>query len=112
MLTGEIRVEPGETLRLHYTVENTGETATELTFADGGRADCAVFDGDAELWRWSSGRLFTQAVEHDRIEPGGSREFTFEWEPTGPGEYVARGELRAEAVDCPAEATFSVESLT
>jgi len=111
MLTGEISVEAGSTVAIHYTVENTGEDAVELTFRDGGHADCVVFDGDDEVWRWSEGRMFTMAMAHETVAPGDSLDFEFEWTPTAAGEYTVRGELRADETDCPAERRVTVESV-
>ncbi|MFD1512079.1 BsuPI-related putative proteinase inhibitor [Halomarina rubra] len=109
MLTGELAVETGDSVRFHYTVENTGEEAVELTFRDGGHADCAVFDGEEEVWRWSAGRMFTQAIGHETLAPGDTSEFGFEWDAPAPGEYTARAELRAQEEACECETTFSVE---
>lgn len=108
MLSGELAVETGDTVRFVFAVENTGEKPARLTFRDGGHADCVVFDGDEEVWRWSEGRLFTQAIEHDTLEPGDTRRYGFEWESPASGEYTARAELRAED-DCTAETTVAVE---
>ncbi|MFC5970398.1 BsuPI-related putative proteinase inhibitor [Halomarina salina] len=108
MLTGELAVETDGTVRFVFEVENTGEDPEEVTFRNGGHADCAVYDGDDEVWRWSVGQMFTQAIEHETVEPGETLRYGFEWEPPEPGEYTARAELRPEG-DCTAETTFSVE---
>lgn len=109
MLTGALAVETGGTVRFRYTVENTGEDPVELTFRDGGQADCAVFEDDEEVWRWSAGRMFTQAIAHETLAPGDTREFGFEWETTDTGTYTARAELRAQEETCVTETSFSVE---
>ncbi|MWG35853.1 BsuPI-related putative proteinase inhibitor [Halomarina oriensis] len=111
MLSGELSVETGGSVDVRYTVENTGEESVELTFRDGGHADCVVLDGDSEVWRWSEGRMFTMAMGHETVAPGDSLAFEFEWTPSTTGEYTVRGELRADEEDCRAERTISVESV-
>ena len=108
MISGDLTVETDDTVRFVFVVENTGDDPAQLTFRDGGHADCAVYDGDEEVWRWSAGRMFTQAIEHQTVEPGETLQFGFEWDVPEPGEYTARAELRAES-DCTAETTFAAE---
>lgn len=108
MLASELAVETGDTVRFVFAVENRGDEPAQLTFRDGGHADCAVFDGDEEVWRWSAGRMFTQAIERETVAPGDTLRYGFEWEPPEPGEYTVCAELRADG-DCTAESTFAVE---
>lgn len=120
-----------------HTVENADDEPVEITFRSGKHADVAVYDASdpeglprralskdesgaetqsgtphddddpEEVWRWSDGRLFTQALESRTLDPGETATFTFTWEGAEPGEYVGVATLDADA-DCLASAEFSV----
>jgi hypothetical protein len=112
VLVSDLSAETDGSVRFHYGVENAGEEPRQLTFRDGGHADCVVLDGDGdERWRWSADRMFTQAIERETLAPGDRREFEFEWETPVAGEFTARAVLRAVDADCAAETTFSVEAV-
>jgi hypothetical protein len=120
-----------------YAVENVGEEPGELTFRSGMKADVAVYDASdpeglprralskdepgaevrsgtphddedpEEVWRWSDGRMFTQALESRTLDAGETETFTFVWEGPEPGEYVGVATLDAD-VDYLANTEFSV----
>ena len=120
-----------------YTVENVGDGPTELNFRSGKHADVAVYDASdpegvprralsndesgaevrsgtpnddpdpEEVWRWSDGRMFTQALESRTLDAGETTMFTFTWEGSDSGEYVGVATLATEA-DCLASTEFSV----
>ncbi len=108
-LEGSLTVTVGATVTFSLTVTNTSDAPTTITFPDGRQVDVAVFadDGDDPIWRWSEGRMFTQAVEHLELEPGGSRSWTREWIDPSPGHLRAVAELVAEC-HLTAAATFHV----
>jgi hypothetical protein len=95
-------------VQFSLAVENAGDDPVTLSFRSGMRADFAVRDGDEELWRWSEGRMFTQALGSETIEPGGRRSFGATWAEPEPGGYTAVGELAADDHDATAETEFSV----
>jgi len=84
------------TFRLAVT--NAGSTPVELTFRDGRRADVVVYDAttDDECWRWSDGKLFTQAIERVTLAPSDRFEREYVWSDPSPGEYVAVAGLTAD----------------
>jgi hypothetical protein len=92
-----------------FHVTNAGDSAVELTFTSGQTADIVIYEeGDDEaIWRWSDGRMFTQAMETMELEPGAQFHKTYTWKTPRPGEYRARGTLEADH-DADAETTFSV----
>ena len=51
-------------------VTNTGQTPVDLTFSDGQRGDIILDQGDADLYTWSTGKVFTQEVLTVSLEPG------------------------------------------
>ena len=120
-----------------FEVENTSEQPIELSFQSGKKADVAVYDSTdweglprralssegatpetrtgkpddeddpEEVWRWSDGRAFTQALESTTIAPGETETFSLTWDGPEPGEYQAVATLETD-VDCLATTAFSV----
>ena len=86
---------PGEPVRFTLTVTNTGATPATVMRSSGQRYDFIVRSSDGgEVWRWSRGRFFTQALEEDTIAPGRSLTFVETWDqrdndgrPVPPGAY-------------------------
>lgn len=83
-----------------FRVENVGETAVDLRFRTGKVADVEVYEAHGEggnpVWRWSDGRMFTQAIQEHSLDSGAAVEEEFTWSDPPSGEYVARGILAAE----------------
>lgn len=98
----------GETLELRLAVENGSTESVEMTFRDGQRAEFVAHDGDTEVWRWSDGRMFTQAITTTRLEPGEQTAFEAGWRDPPAGEYTLQGRVTADGVDASAETTVSV----
>lgn len=109
-LRGSLAVDVNETVTFTFTVENTGESGVDLQFRSGKRADVVVVDADTDetVWRWSEGRMFTQALTQDTLPAGESRTIDLEWPDPAPGEYVAETELTATP-GVTASASFTVE---
>jgi hypothetical protein len=100
-----------------FTVENAGDDPVELTFPNGMTADVAVFEaagGDAEdpaddaVWRWSDGRMFTQALRTETLGPGESLAEELAWSDPSPGTYTAEATLAAADVDADERTAFEV----
>ena len=99
----------GEEGKLRFTVVNASDEAVELTFRDSGRADFAVYtEADAEIWRWSDGRMFMQVIQYSDLQPGQEATFTESWPDPVPGDYTAEATLRAVDHDVGARTPFSV----
>lgn len=59
------------TVRFALQVKNIGGKHVELTFPNGQAYDFAVLDpAGREVWRWSSGRMFTQGVQNRLLGTG------------------------------------------
>jgi hypothetical protein len=109
MLDSSLEVTVGNGVTVRFTVSNGTGGPVELTFRDGCRADFAVRDeGGEEVWRWSEGRMFAQAIDHARLEPGEEAVFEEEWPDPEPGDYTAEARLRVTEHDVRAETPFSV----
>ena len=128
MLTSTLSVAPVEEgFEFTLTVTNDGDDPVELSFrsgqrfdfvveriddTDGGRTDGEDGEEDGEVvWRYSDGRMFTQALGRESLEPGESRTYEATWEDPTAGEYEVRGTVTAENVDAEASMTVSVPSV-
>lgn len=78
---------------LHLT--NTSESPLELTFPTSQRYDFVVTDPEGgEVWRWSDGMSFLQAISTATLDPGETWDMEAIWEPGEvTGELVATGVL-------------------
>lgn len=124
-------------VEFEFAVENAGDESVDLNFRSGRKADVAVYDAsdpeglprralskddpgaetrsgtphdDEEpesVWRWSDGRMFTQALESRTLDAGETATYTFTWDGPESGEYVGVATLDADA-DCVSSAEFSV----
>ena len=94
-------------VEFEFTVNNTGDGPVELQFRSGKVADVAVLDDGEEVWRWSAGRMFTQALQSRTLAPGESVSHQFTWDDPQSGTYTARGTLEADK-DARATTTVTV----
>jgi hypothetical protein len=104
--TLEARVEEPRThehtaaaVRLALHVTNTDDGAVELRFPNGQLCDFAVLDASGhELWRWSTGRMFTQTLQTRRLDAHEALTLAAAWAPEGrTGRFTAVATLRTSA---------------
>ena len=89
----------GESITLRLEVTNRTSSIEVLTFPTGQLFDFAVSDvSNAEVWRWSHGRVFTTVLTPLEFAPNEVRIFTVVWsqddnaaKPVDPGSYHAYG---------------------
>ena len=108
MLDASLEVTVGDGVAFSFTVVNGGDTPVELTFRNACRADFAVYDGDAEVWRYSDGRAFAQVLTEAELQPGESAAFEEVWPDPTPGDYTAEATLRVVDPDLSVRTPFSV----
>ncbi|PHQ38499.1 hypothetical protein DJ69_11245 [Halorubrum persicum] len=109
----------GDGIDLALTVRNVGDAPETLRFRTGQRADFAAYGSDEEgegggtagdpAWRYGTGRLFTQVLGSETLEPGEATAYEGTWEDPPSGEYRIVGEVTAEERDLSATATVAVE---
>lgn len=110
-VTHELRVstEPGA---VSFALKLTNETSRrlELNFPDGYTHDVTVLDAAGRtVWRWSNGRLFTQAMRNKMLGANESYEVTERWNPEGrSGSFTAVVELRSSNFPVTERAGFSL----
>lgn len=87
--TLELSVSNTVDLRLHVT--NGTSKKIELTFPSGQTHDFYILDAAGrEVWRWSTGRMFTQSVQNKLIDAGGTVSYAESWNgPLPQGTYTA-----------------------
>jgi hypothetical protein len=100
----------GDTIAFLLQVTNTADTAVQLDFATGQSFDFAVFDDEEEIWRWSEGRMFTQALRAETIAPGETRTYRATWSPPPAlsGEYRVVGAMTARDHEVRQETRFRI----
>ena len=92
-LTSTLEVGVGDEVEFALTVENTDDDPVELTFRSCLKADFAVEADGEEIWRASDGKMFTQALQTETIQPGASATYPGRWSDPEPGTYTAVAEL-------------------
>jgi hypothetical protein len=87
----------GGNVRLVFHVTNRSDRAVEITFPSGQRYDFAVLDSAGrEVWRWSADRMFTQALQTQRLAPNETMSFDEQWNAGGrTGRHTAVAQLRS-----------------
>lgn len=110
-----VRVNGSEiTFALH--VVNDSKKGVELTFPTGQTHEFIVVDSiGREMWRWSEGRMFTQALRNKLLDRGESLELEVTMKrdkPLPAGRYLARAQLTSRNHPITREAEFTVTSST
>jgi len=97
-----------EPVKIAFAIENRSDRPVTYNFASGKQFDIWVVQNEKEVWRWSLGRAFTQALTSITLAPGERRTFDVEWnqkdtkgEQVPPGVYQIWGQLTAVS-DSPA----------
>lgn len=108
-LVSTLQVEPfADSVRFSLQVTNAAARPVALEFASGQSHDFVVSRDGAEVWRWASDRMFTQAIRADTLAPAETRTYTATWQPPAGtrGEFVARGFLTARGHEAEQQARF------
>ena len=107
--TMEVKLQ-GDSVRLLLHVTNTGDAPLEFTFPSSQRYDFVVRDeAGEEVWRWSDGMAFMQAISHATLSPGETWDFDVVWEPGNrTGRYEVVGRVTATEHDLQQSAAFEL----
>ncbi|HUO51580.1 MAG TPA: BsuPI-related putative proteinase inhibitor [Gemmatimonadaceae bacterium] len=81
----------GPRVELSLEITNLHDRAIELRFPTGQTHEFAVYDSTGkEVWRWSSGRLFTQTLQARRLGGRDRVDYSAQWDAAGrTGRYTA-----------------------
>lgn len=84
----DVRVEDG--VRFAFTVVNDGDRKLEVNFRDSRTHDVVVLDASGkEVWRWSAGRMFTQAMQNKVLRTDDALRYEESWDAPARGKYTA-----------------------
>ena len=112
LLSGVLDLELDDGLLFVFTDTNTGNDPVDLRFRDGQTVEFVILEDGTERWRWSDGRLFTQAIQSERLDSDESVVYEGTWSALEPGSYRARATLCAENHDCSAERIIELSGET
>lgn len=84
-------------LRFAFRITNGSKKHLELTFPNGQTHEFVVVDSiGREVWRWSTSRLFTQAVQNKLLGSGETLQYSEQWShPTRHGKYTVIATLNS-----------------
>lgn len=86
----------GDSVQFVLQVTNTTSETVDLEYRSGQSFDFVVLDETgSEVWRWSEGRMFTQALRHESLGPGETITHSALWsaEDRPAGAYAVVGTL-------------------
>ena len=97
-------------VRFSFDVTNVGKKHVELHFPNGQNYEFVVLDSlGREMWRWSTGRLFTQALQNRLLSGGEAIRIAEAWEQPRPhGRYTAIATLRSSNFPIVEKADFEL----
>jgi hypothetical protein len=89
-------------------LKNTGKL-TEVRFVNGRTHEFVVVDRwGREVWRWSTGRLFTQSLQTKQLRTGDVIRYEAKWDTGAPGTYRVIASLNSAMHADPIEQEFVV----
>ena len=97
-LTSKFTVNSNHGVELNLDVRNNTTKMTELEFANGQTHDFVVTDESGkEVWRWSDGRMFTQAMQNKLVKGRETATFGEFWDAKDVhGKFTATATLLSE----------------
>jgi Intracellular proteinase inhibitor len=97
---------------VHFVMHVMNHTARklEVTFPSGQTHDIAVMDAaGTEVWRWSSGQMFTQALRNQPLDPQASLNYSMHWHrPRAHGPLTAIATLTSINYPLESRAVFAL----
>ncbi|HSA54514.1 MAG TPA: BsuPI-related putative proteinase inhibitor [Gemmatimonadaceae bacterium] len=97
-IASSLGVEVAERVGFAFHVTNNDARRLELTFPSGQTHDIVVLDSiGREVWRWSEGRMFTQALQNKILASAETLTYQADWNPGKlHGRYTAVASLMSE----------------
>ncbi|MGQ0645981.1 MAG: BsuPI-related putative proteinase inhibitor [Gemmatimonadaceae bacterium] len=81
-LAASLDVRVGEAVAMALRVYHGGPRTVELNFPSGHTHDFVVMDSTGrQVWKWSKGRLFTQAMQNRLLRRDDTLSYRAEWDP-------------------------------
>lgn len=79
LITDRRQYTRGQVVNIIFTKCNITNRTITLRYPTGQRFDIVALRGANEVWRWSGGRVFTQAAGTEVLAPGECRTYTATW---------------------------------
>jgi intracellular proteinase inhibitor BsuPI len=100
----------GDDVRFVLHVTNGTAKKLELTFPSGQTHDIIIVDAaGSEVWRWSTGQMFTQALRNQPLDPNASLTYSMRWRrPKVHGPLTAVATLTSTNYPLESRATFAL----
>ena len=96
-------------VKMSFRVVNEGTKRLEVNFPSGQTHDVVVVDSlGREVWRWSSGRMFTQTLQNKVLHASDTLDYDAEWRNAPAGRYTAIATLASENYPMEQRADFVV----
>jgi intracellular proteinase inhibitor BsuPI len=94
--SAKVAVSPG-TVSFALRVTNLAPHSVEVNFPSGKTHEFVVVDTvGREIWRSSTGKMFTQAVQNRNVDANETLSFNDQWKPEGRhGKYTALASMRS-----------------
>jgi hypothetical protein len=96
-LAASAKVAVGSPVKLALQVTNLANHTVEVNFPSGQTHEFVIVDSaNAEVWRWSAGRMFTQALQNREVDANETLSFREQWDARGHhGKYSAIATLKS-----------------
>jgi hypothetical protein len=107
-------IQKDEKVVFNLTLSNVGSEDAELTFSSGQQFEIVVKNEDnKEVYRYSEGRMFTQALITEQIKAGEQLEWKIEWDQKTNSNLVANGEytVSAEVLANPTDESVTIDGV-
>ena len=109
-LAPALDVTVGDRVRFSFQVTNASKKKLEVNFPDGQTHEVIVLDTlGREVWRWSDGRLFTQAMQNRVMRTSDQLQYDEVWKDPAPGTYVAVARLASANYPVEQRVEFTVK---
>jgi hypothetical protein len=84
-------------VKMDFRVVNEGSRRLEVNFPSGKTHEVIVVDSlGHEVWRWSSGRMFTQSLQNKVLHASDTLDYDAIWRNAPAGKYTAIATLASE----------------
>ena len=94
---------------MDFRVVNAGTKRLEVNFPNGQTHDVVVVDSlGREVWRWSTGRMFTQTLQNRILRASDKLNYDAIWRNAPAGKYTAIATLASENFPIEERAEFVV----
>ncbi|MFL5577323.1 MAG: BsuPI-related putative proteinase inhibitor [Gemmatimonadaceae bacterium] len=110
LLATSLDVSVKGSVELAFHVTNSSDKALELQFPSGQTHEFVILDSAGRtVWRWSEGRLFTQALRNTVLDAGETATYEGSWDAAGHrGTFTAVATLRSDNHPVESRVEFSL----